>query len=422
MNAPLPNRRGTGAIKWDLAGDGEIPLWVADMDFPVAPEITEALHRRIEHPIFGYSLVPRDYPDAFIAWQRERNGWDIDPEHLVVVPSVMQALAVAIETFTKPGDTIGVFSPVYYPFYDAVEELGRRVLRIPLAIDAPGNGNTPGDGEAPRYIFDLEHLRTRVGELSLLLLCSPHNPGGRVWTAEELAAVRRITESAGVRVVSDEIHSDLIFPGERFVPWLSVTVGGDSEGGGSTGDIALLAPSKTFNIPGLPTAWAVIADTDTREHYKAALHARMHKLTNLLTIEAAGAAYRHAGPWLDDLRRRLTDTYAIVREALNPLDGVEVFAMEGTFIAWIDLRGRWGIPLTARSAPAYDRPVPRRDISKEFGRAARRNGVWLSEGTQFGPEGHGFMRINFATNKERLREGLSRCVAALEAFDHRATE
>jgi cystathionine beta-lyase len=340
MNAPLPNRRGTGAIKWDLAREEEIPLWVADMDFPVAPEITDALHRRIEHPIFGYSLVPQDYHDAFLAWQRERNGWDIDPEHLVVVPSVMQALAVAIETYTQSGDTIGVFSPVYYPFYDAVEELDRRILRIPLAIAAPGNGGAPEDGDAtrgdaprddysPRYVFDLEYLREHVGELSLLLLCSPHNPGGRVWTAEELTAVRKITETAGVRVVSDEIHSDLIFPGERFVPWLSASVtatateGGGSGGNGSVGagDIALLAPSKTFNIPGLPTAWAVIADTDTRERYTAALHARMHKLTNLLTVEAATAAYRHSGAWLDALRPRLAHNFGIVKATLRGLGG-----------------------------------------------------------------------------------------------------
>jgi len=399
----LPDRRGTGSFKWDLAGPDEIPLWVADMDFPVAPRIVEAMQRRLEHPVFGYSSVPDGYPDAFRRWQRERNDWEIDPDHLIVIPSVMQGLAVAIEAFTAPEDRIGVFSPVYFPFYDAVEELGRRIVRLPMLIEESDEGR--------RYRIDGEGVREQASSLSMILLCSPHNPGGRVWSAPELAELAAIASDAGVPVISDEIHSDLVFPGERFTPWLTVSEG--------AGDVALLAPSKTFNIPGLPTAWAVVPDPDTRQTLAAALHARMHKLSNLLTMEAALAAYRHGGGWLDETRATLLRHYRIVVESMKGQTGVEVFAMEGTFIAWIDLRERWGLPQTNRFPAAEGREGSERSLSRRFGALARKHGVWLSEGSQFGPEGEGFMRLNFATSEQRLTEGLDRLTAAITEFDPR---
>ncbi len=397
----LPGRRSTGSIKWDLASPDEIPLWVADMDFPVPSAVTAALSRRLEHPIFGYSVVPDAYPGAVQAWQKERNGWDFPTRDVVVVPSVMQAIAVVIEEFTTPGERIGVFSPVYFPFYDVVEELGRTVVRIPLMIEET-------EGADPRYRFDTEALQETVGNLSMILLCSPHNPGGRVWSAGELNAVRKIAGEAGVRVVSDEIHGDLVFPDSTFVPWL--------KDGGDSGDIALFAPSKTFNIPGLPTAVAVVHDEETRKRLRNALHARMHKISNLLTMEGALAAYRHGAPWLDGLRPLLRERYGDVLRRCSALEGVRVFAMEGTFIAWIDLRERWGLPRDARFPAAEGRGAGK-GVSTRFTAHARTHGVWLSDGSHFGGEGDGFMRLNFATSSELLDEGLTRFERSVRTFE-----
>ncbi len=430
----LPDRRGTGAFKWDLARDGEIPLWVADMDFPVAPAVTDALKRRLDHPVFGYSAEPAKYLSAVAAWQRKRNGWSVDESQLIVIPSVMQGIAVIVEEFTSPGDRIGLFSPVYFPFYDVVEELDREVVRIPLATETAPEGDF-------RYVMDLEALqeaiRAAAGSLKMLLLCSPHNPGGRVWSSEELGVLRAVTTAAGIRVVSDEIHGDLTFPGNRFVPWLR-----DGEGtsglqprpqqeGDNSGDIALFAPSKTFNIPGLPTALAAVVDEETRRRLRGALHARMHKLSNLLTMEAALAAYTHGADWLDALRPVLMEQYNHVVRRCCEIDGVRVFAHEGTFIAWLDFRERWGIPVERRFPVAFGRygrhggdggngtgstPLPGDSVSTRFGAHARKEGVWLSDGFQFGPEGEGFMRLNFATSREILDEGLNRLARSATTF------
>ncbi|MFW5827526.1 MAG: MalY/PatB family protein, partial [Alkalispirochaeta sp.] len=246
-----PDRRGSGAFKWDLASADEIPMWVADMDFAVAPEITEALHRRIDHPVFGYTGVPRSYRDALADWELRRNGWEIDPRHMVVVPSVMPAMAVAVEALTTPGDRVVTFSPVYFPFFETVEALGRTLVRVPLAEQTTSDGGT-------QYAMDYTALDEALEGASLFLFCSPHNPGGRVWTQGELQALQQVVSAAGVPVVADEIHSDLIFPGERFVPWLTV-------GPATDRDMALVAPSKTFNIPGLPTATAIIPGDTWRD-------------------------------------------------------------------------------------------------------------------------------------------------------------
>jgi cystathionine beta-lyase len=220
-----------------------------------------------------------------------------------------------------------------------------------------------------------------------------------VWRRDELAALRDRAEHAGVPVLSDEIHSDLVFPGETFVPWLST-------GGATERDMALIAPSKTFNIPGLPTATAVVPHASWRQQYKAALNAHMLRLPNLLAITAAEAAYRHGAAWLDQVRSTIFDHYHVVRSTLAEEPGVVVHRMEGTFIAWIDLRERWST-------------LPPRDGSRSerFGAFARTQGVWLSDGRHFGPEGEGCMRMNVATSRETLEEGLRRFRGALTAFD-----
>jgi cystathionine beta-lyase len=301
-NLTTPDRRGTGSFKWDGAAPDEIPMWVADMDFAVAPEIVAAITRRLDHPVFGYSGVPDSYRAALAAWELRRNRWEIDPRHMVVVPSVMPAIAVAIEALTRPGDRIITFSPVYHPFFEVVEGLGRTLVRVALAEETAPDGGT-------RYVMDTAALARELPGTALLLLCSPHNPGGRVWSHVELATLRELVSQAGLPVLSDEIHSDLIFPGEQFTPWLTVGTPGER-------DMALVAPSKTFNIPGLPTATAVIPGAEWRRTYREALNVRMLRLPNLLAITAAEAAYRHGEEWLDTVRARIHTNYDILRDEL----------------------------------------------------------------------------------------------------------
>lgn len=372
----LPDRRLTGAFKWDLARPGEIPLWVADMDFPVAPEITAALSERLRHPVFGYSAVPEAYLEAFCAWQERRNSWPVTPEQLTVVPGVMPAISLLVEACTRPGDSVAIFSPVYFPFFEVVEQLGRRVVRVPLVV------------QDSRQMFDPAALDEAVRRSRLLLLCSPHNPGGRVWTREELHTVSRCARRHGVRVISDEIHADLTFPGETFVPWHTIE-------GADPGDVVLQAPSKTFNIPGLPTAMAVIPEAGLRGEVQRLLHARKQDLSNVLTMTAARAAYQHGERWLEEVRTVLHANYRTVRATLASTTDIEVYVMEGTFIAWINCH---------RDSRALDA-------------ACREQGVWLSRGRQFGPEGEGHMRLNFATSPALLREGLDRFQLALESVE-----
>ncbi|MEX2443429.1 MAG: PatB family C-S lyase [Alkalispirochaeta sp.] len=405
-----PNRRGSGAFKWDLAGEDEIPMWVADMDFSVAPEITDALRRRIEHPIFGYTGVPDSYRNALAHWEVRRNQWEIDPRHMVVVPSVMPAMAVAVEALTTPGDRVVTFSPVYFPFFETVKTMGRTLVRVPLVERDTVDGGV-------QYAMDYTALAEALEGAALFLFCSPHNPGGRVWTQSELMTLHQTVSSADVPVIADEIHSDLVFPGERFVPWLAV-------GPATERDMALVAPSKTFNIPGLPTATAIIPGDTWRDGYKRALNAHMLRLPNILALTAAEAAYRHGDRWLDTIQETIQQRYAQLRRVLTPEPGVRVHTMEGTFIAWIDLRERWGMPRGHSPAPlpasaAVPDEAAGESVSMRFGRIARRQGVWLSDGSQFGPEGEGFMRMNIATSERNVAEGVARFRRALQEFDTR---
>ncbi len=263
--------------------------------------------------------------------------------------------------------------------------------------------------------MDYTALSEALQGAALFLFCSPHNPGGRVWTQGELTTLHRTVAAAGVPVIADEIHSDLVFPGEQFVPWLTV-------GTATERDMALVAPSKTFNIPGLPTATAIIPGETWRDGYRRALHARMLRLPNLLALTAAEAAYRYGDRWLDTIQATIHQRYELLRLELKAERGVRVHTMEGTFIAWIDLRERWGLPRNGAEQPVVaggegsDAAEP---MSKQFGRLARKHGVWLSEGTQFGPEGEGFMRMNIATSERNVKEGIARFRGALEEFDGR---
>ncbi|MFW6250318.1 MAG: MalY/PatB family protein [Alkalispirochaetaceae bacterium] len=385
----LHERRESRSLKWDLAHRDELPLWVADMDFAVAPAIQRRLAERVEHPIYGYPLLDDSFFDPFISWFSRRHRWEIEREELLYVPGVMPAVHRAIEIHTDPGDEVVIQSPVYFPFFKAIQTHDRVVATAPLREVERGN----------KLYFEmdfgaLEDVFARGA--SLFVLCSPHNPVGRVWRREELEEVARLAERYDVVVLSDEIHADIIFPGYRFVPYMSL---GESV---SRRSWATLAPSKTFNIPGLLTAYAVVPHKIVRERVRDAFERIGAHMPNLFSMEATIAAYEEGEQWLDELIPYLRENYELLCSYLEEkLETVRAVEQEGTYITWLDFR-----TILSRSGLG----------PKQFAAAMRKEGrVWLSPGHVFGGEGNGFMRINIATPRKRLEEGLDR----IERFTRR---
>lgn len=372
-------RRGTGAIKWDAVPEDTLPMWVADMDFAAPEPVIDALRARLEHPVFGYTRISDTYLDAFVQWQAERNGLEVAPDEIICAPGVMPAVRFAIDTFTEPGDRVVVQAPVYHPFYAVIERRGREIERNPL-IEADG-----------RYGMDLDALEQSARNgARMLLLCSPHNPVGRVWTEDELTEVARVCGRYDMMVVSDEIHSDIIMPGSRFVSFIRVA----RETGCRA--VSLFAPSKTFNIAGIGSCTVIPSDTEVGAQFRSNLGAGNLELPNLLSMVAAQAAYLHGGRWLDALIAYLHDNYRFMAGYLaEKMPQVRLFPLEGTYIAWLDFR------LLGYS-------------DDELNRRLRENArIRLNEGRQFGSEGSGFQRLNFACPRGVLEEGLNRLVRSL---------
>lgn len=283
------NRRHTHSYKWDqslkLFGDQDIlPLWVADMDFESPPAVRKALEARAALGVYGYSIKNEAYVDAIIHWYQRRHGWTIEREWLSDVPSVVTSLSIAVDVFSEPGGSVILQSPVYYPFYDVIRMNGREVAKNPLVIR---NG---------RYEMDYDHLEELMaGGAKLMLLCSPHNPGGRVWEREELLRLGELCLKHGVTVISDEIHCDLALPGHRHIPFASLSE--------ELSQITLtaLAPTKTFNLPGLQSSFIVTANAAMKRKFDYRVKALSLHMTNFFTHEAVMAAYNEGEAWLDEL-------------------------------------------------------------------------------------------------------------------------
>jgi cystathionine beta-lyase len=380
FDAVIP-RRGTGSYKCDFPGDPPdmIQLWVADMDFPSPAEITEALLRRSGHPVYGYARMPGSLLGDFIAWQEKHHGWKIEEDWVVPCPGVVPCLHFAIDALTREGEGVVIQTPVYPPFARAVKVLGRRLVLNPLARDGL------------RYRMDLGHLKSVIDrQTKLLILCSPHNPVGRVWTENELSALGELCLSRGLCIVSDDIHCDLVMPGSRFVPLAPVS------GELAQSTLTVLAPSKTFNIPGVGSAFAVIPNPGLRRAFRLA-----GEKTALLNIGgvyngvAAQAAYRFGAAWLAELLPYLDGNRLFLKDfCARKLPRVKVTELEGTCLAWLDF-----------SAYGLDGA----GLSETLLGKAR---VRLNDGPSFGKGGEGFQRLNLGCPRATLREGLERIAEA----------
>ena len=371
------SRRGTGCVKWDEADEGVIPLWVADMDFAVAPPIREAIRRRAEHPVFGYTYVQDDYYEAVISWFRRRHGWTISREHILYTTGVVPAMSCAIKALTMPGERVLILSPDYNCFFSSVRNNGCEVAESVLRL----NGN--------RFEVDWDDFEQRCADekCTVFLLCNPHNPTGRVWTREELQRMSDLCRRHAVRIVSDEIHCELVMPGHTFCPMQTVDATA----------VVLNSPSKSFNIAGLQTANIICTDAATRRRLDRAVNINEVCDLNPFGPVALVAAYNESEQWIDELNGYLWQNYQSLCDFVaQHLPQWRVMPLEGTYLAWVDV------------SACCDR------VAAYCDRIMREARVWLNPGTMYGPQsGEGYLRINIACPRSLLMEALSRIKAVL---------
>lgn len=379
------DRRGTNSLKYDFArerGKREdvLPLWVADMDFRTAPEILERLEEVVHHGIFGYSEGKEGYFLAVQRWFREYFGWEVKKSWLIKTPGVVFAIAAAIRAFTKEGDAVMLQQPVYYPFSEVITDNRRVLVNSPLREK---NGH---------YEIDFEDVEEKIvkHQVKLFLLCSPHNPVGRVWEEWELRRLGEICLKHGVLVVSDEIHSDFTYEGHTHHVFANLS----PEFQAIT--VTCTAPSKTFNLAGLQVSNIFIANPELKKKFKKAIDAAGYSQVNVMGLAACQAAYERGGEWLSQLKAYLAENLAFVREYIKAyLPGICLVEPEGTYLLWLDFRA-----LGLSEAEREDLIV----------NCAR---LWLDSGAMFGADGEGFERINIACPRATLEQALSQLRQAL---------
>jgi len=380
------DRRATSSIKYDPASRGRpqdvLPMWVADMDFAAPPCVTDALAARARHGIFGYSEPDEAYFSALRTWFGERFGWGVEREWLACTPGVVNALYLAVRAFTKPGDAVLVQHPVYYPFNLAVRETGRELLINELVYDRhAANGS--------RYSIDFDDFESKLKKAKLFILCSPHNPVGRVWTRDELVRMGELCLRCGVTVIADEIHQDIIFPASRHLVFAAL----DERFAGIT--VTCTAPSKTFNLAGLLHANIFISNKAMLARFKQEYAACGLSHPGIMGLLACQAAYAGGAQWLDELCGYLAGNISLLRGFLQTrLPKIKLVEPEGTYLAWLDFS---------------EYKLSDQELDNSITHKA---GLWLNSGHIFGQGGSGFQRMNVACPRTVLSEALRRLEAA----------
>ena len=374
------DRRSTGSVKYDLRHD-LLPLWVADMDFPLPDEILNAIKKRVDHGIFGYTMTGPSYWRALDSWCFREYGYHVRHSEWVTVPGVVYSLSIAIRAVTEPSDAVLIEQPVYYPFSQIVKDNGRKLIVAHLCYE---------DG---RYHRDLKAFEDAIKEnnVKAFILCSPHNPVGRVWTYDELAAVAEICRRHGVTVIADEIHCDFIRPGIKFTSF--ATLGDEYK----QKLILCTAPSKTFNLAGLQVSNIWIPNPDLRNRFKKENKANGYNEINTLGMTAAEAAYTMGKPWLEALKEYLEGNISYVKDFLaKNLPSVHLVEPEGTYLLWLDFNGTG---------------LSNDEVKERVEKEAR---LWLDHGDIFGEGGKLFERINIACPRSILEQAMTRLAEAFK--------
>lgn len=376
------NREGTGCIKYDVRkkvfGKSDVlPLWVADMDFKTPDFVINALKERLEHEILGYSFRTSSYNNSIVEWQMKRHQWKIQKDWLSFAPGVVTGLALAVESFSSQGDEVILQPPVYPPFFNVILNTGRKVVENPLKkIEG-------------RYTFDLEDLKKKITpSTKMLILCNPHNPGGMVWKRQELTDLANICMENKIMMVSDEIHSDIIYKGNKHTPLASLSK--------EIADhcVVFMASSKTFNVAGLSTAYVIIPDVRLLGIYKNTLNREGLSLGNIMGNVALESAYRNGEDWLEQLLDYLQNNISFIDRYLKEnLPKVIMMKPEATFLAWLDFS----------AFELDDEEIKQRIIN---------SGVGLNPGIDFGKQGSGYMRLNFGCPRSVLEKALIRITKA----------
>ena len=372
----ITQRCGTNSYKWDSTDDKEVlPMWVADMDFPTAPCIINALEKRVEHGIFGYTRVPEEYYDAVISWFSRRHHWKPRREWFIYTSGVVPALSAVIKALTNVGDKVLTLTPVYNCFFSSIRNNGCELDSCALRYE----DNT--------FSIDYEDLERRAADpkTTLMLLCNPHNPSGRVWTREELRRIGDICIKNNVVVVADEIHCELVHPGFTYTPFASVSEEFQKH------SVTCVAPSKAFNIAGLQIANIIVENDKWRQRIDKAININEVCDVNPFGVIATIAAYNEGEEWLNQLLQYIHGNYLFFKDYCEEhLPQLPVAPLEGTYLAWMDCRSLG---------------IPSEELEEELMKEAK---LWLNAGSMYGKEGEGFMRWNLACPRQLVKEGLER--------------
>ena len=376
------DRGNTDSVKWNTAPH-ELPMWVADMDFPAAPAIQEALNKRMDHGIFGYTLVPDGWYDAYIGWWKSRHGFEIHRDWLSFTTGVVPVMSSVIRSLTEPGDQVLIQSPVYNMFFGSVVNSGRRVIENPLRRRDDG------------YEMDFADLERKLADpkTSLMLLCNPHNPIGKIWDAETLGEVGRLAKKHGVIVISDEIHCDITAPGKGYLPFASVS--------DACRDISItcIAPTKTFNLAGIKTAAVFVPNEALRAKVFRCLELDELTEPTVFSCVAAIAAFTRCGGWLDELREYLWENRRVAEEYIRrELPRLRFTRADATYLMWID-------------AGAYGKS---QDVAP---RLREKTGLFVNAGAAYGKSGENFLRLNLACPRTVLLDGLQRLKAGFLSME-----
>lgn len=378
-------RRGTDSVKWDgvknIWGRNDLlPMWVADMDFRTPPFVMDALRKRLEHEVLGYTYSCEEWYTSICSWLQRRHQWNITREMLTFIPGIVRGQAFALQCFTNPGDKVMVMTPVYHPFFLVTERMGREVVYSPLDLY---------DGH---YHINFDRFREDIQGCKVLILCNPHNPGGRVWTIEELQQMAEICKDSHTLVISDEIHADLTLPPYKHHPFATVS------DAAAQNSITFMAPSKAFNMPGVASSYAIITNEAIRHRFQVFMEAGEFSEGHLFAYIGAAAAYMHGEEWLEQMLAYIQGNIDFTESYLKAnVPGVSMIRPQASYLVFLDCRALG---------------LPQEELKKLFAEKAH---LALNDGTMFGKPGEGFMRLNIGCPRSVLEQALKQLAMAVNS-------